>query len=68
MAFEDLHWADATSLLLLEQLFADTEALPLLIVCTGRPERDHPSWRLKDETARDDAPPVPGDRAGGPVG
>ena len=52
MAFEDLHWADATSLLLLEQLFADTEALPLLIVCTGRPERDHPSWRLKDETAR----------------
>ena len=52
MAFEDLHWADATSLLLLEQLFADTEASPLLIVCTGRPERDHPSWRLKDETAR----------------
>ena len=52
MAFEDLHWADATSLLLLEQLFADTEAPPLLIVCTGRPERDHPSWRLKDETAR----------------
>ena len=68
MAFEDLHWADATSLLLLEQLFADTEALPLLIVCTGRPERDHPSWRLKDETAPDDAPPVPGDRAGVPVG
>ncbi|HEY5860991.1 MAG TPA: ABC transporter substrate-binding protein [Actinomycetota bacterium] len=52
MAFEDLHWADATSLLLLEQLVSDTEALPLLIVCSGRPERDHPWWRLKDETAR----------------
>ena len=52
-AFEDLHWADATSLQLLERLFADTEAAALLLILTSRPERDHPSWRVKETAARD---------------
>jgi ABC-type oligopeptide transport system substrate-binding subunit/class 3 adenylate cyclase len=52
-AFEDLHWADATSLQLLERLFADTEVAALLLILTSRPERDHPSWRLKEAAARE---------------
>ncbi len=52
VALEDLHWADATSLQLLERLVGDTENEALLLICTGRPERDHPSWRLKEDVAR----------------
>jgi ABC-type oligopeptide transport system substrate-binding subunit/class 3 adenylate cyclase len=51
-AFEDLHWVDATSLQLLERLFGDTEEEALLVICTTRPERDHPSWRSKEDAAR----------------
>ncbi len=49
---EDLHWADATSLQLIERLVGDTEDEALLLLCTARPERDHPSWRLKEDVAR----------------
>jgi ABC-type oligopeptide transport system substrate-binding subunit/class 3 adenylate cyclase len=52
-AFEDLHWADATSLQLLESLLADTEISALLLVLTLRPERDHAAWRLKEAAARE---------------
>ena len=52
VALEDLHWADATSVQLLDALIADTERAALLIVCTMRPERDHPAWRLKEDVAR----------------
>ena len=38
VALEDLHWADATSLQLLERLLGDTEDLPLLLVVTSRRE------------------------------
>ncbi len=53
VALEDLHWADATSVQLLERLVTDTEQAALLIVLTMRPERDHPSWRAKEDAARD---------------
>ena len=52
-AFEDLHWADATSLQLLENLLADTEVSALLLVLTLRPERDHAAWRLKEAASRE---------------
>src|SRR5437016_6206307 len=52
-AFEDLHWADATSLQLLGNLLADTEVSALLLVLTLRPERDHAAWRLKEAAARE---------------
>jgi ABC-type oligopeptide transport system substrate-binding subunit/class 3 adenylate cyclase len=52
VALEDLHWMDATSLQLLERLFADTEEAALLLVCSSRPEHEHPSWRLKEDGAR----------------
>jgi ABC-type transport system substrate-binding protein/class 3 adenylate cyclase len=53
VALEDLHWADPTTLQLLERVLGDTEASPLLLVLTMRPERDHPSWRVKEVAARD---------------
>ncbi|MFL6288493.1 MAG: ATP-binding protein [Actinomycetes bacterium] len=52
VALEDLHWADATSVQLLERLLADTEHSALLLILTMRPERDHPAWRVKEEAAR----------------
>jgi ABC-type oligopeptide transport system substrate-binding subunit len=53
VALEDLHWADATSLQLLERLMGDTEVAALVLVLTSRPERDHGSWRLKEDAQRE---------------
>jgi ABC-type oligopeptide transport system substrate-binding subunit/class 3 adenylate cyclase len=53
VALEDLHWADPTSLQLLERLLADTETSALLLVLTLRQERDHAAWRLKEDAARE---------------
>jgi ABC-type transport system substrate-binding protein len=53
VVLEDLHWADTTSLQLLERLLPDTESSALLLVLTLRPERDHPAWRLKEDAARE---------------
>ena len=53
VALEDLHWADPTSLQLLERLLPDTEGEALLLVLTLRPERDHGAWRLKEDAARE---------------
>jgi class 3 adenylate cyclase/tetratricopeptide (TPR) repeat protein len=36
--FEDVHWAEATLLDLVEHLAGPTTNVPLLIVCTGRPD------------------------------
>jgi class 3 adenylate cyclase/tetratricopeptide (TPR) repeat protein len=41
--FEDLHWADPTTLELLEQLVAAIEHLPMLLVVTSRPDLQS-SW------------------------
>lgn len=45
---EDLHWADATSLALLETMLETTEAAPILLGLVFRPDRDHGSWRVND--------------------
>ena len=52
VALEDVHWADPTSLQLLEQLLASTEDAALLLVITQRPDPDHPSWALRELAAR----------------
>jgi len=49
---EDLHWADPTSVELLEQLLALTDRAPLLLICVFRPETEHGSWRLRETAAR----------------
>ena len=46
LVFEDLHWADETMLRFVELLGASARDVPLLVLCTSRPElidRD-PSW------------------------
>lgn len=41
--FEDLHWADPTTLELLDRLVATIERIPMLLVATSRPDLQ-PSW------------------------
>ncbi len=53
VAIEDLHWADATSLQLLERAVADTEDAAILLVLTTRLERDHAAWRVKESVERE---------------
>ncbi|MEA2368632.1 MAG: oligopeptide transport system substrate-binding protein, partial [Thermoleophilaceae bacterium] len=50
---EDLHWADPTSVQLVERLVPLTEDAAVLLVVTQRPERDHPSWRIHELAARE---------------
>jgi len=50
---EDLHWADPTSVELLEQLLALTDRASLLLICVFRPEREHGCWRIRETAARD---------------
>ncbi len=49
---EDLHWADPTSVELLEQLLALTDRAPLLFICVFRPQTEHGCWRIKETAAR----------------
>ena len=46
LVFEDLHWADDALLSFLEHLADWSQGVPLLILCTARPElhEQHPSW------------------------
>jgi ABC-type oligopeptide transport system substrate-binding subunit/class 3 adenylate cyclase len=53
VALEDLHWADPTSVQLVEQLIGDTDHAAILVALSMRPERDHSAWRVKEEAARD---------------
>ncbi|MFN2555463.1 MAG: AAA family ATPase [Nitriliruptorales bacterium] len=46
---EDVHWADAASVDLLARLVPVVDETPLLLILTGRPERDVPGWRLVGE-------------------
>jgi class 3 adenylate cyclase len=49
MVCEDLQWADAGSLALLEGVAPLVERTPLLLICLFRPEPDrcHPTWHLQ---------------------
>jgi class 3 adenylate cyclase/tetratricopeptide (TPR) repeat protein len=46
LVFEDLHWADGALLSFLEHLADWSQGVPLLILCTARPElqEQHPTW------------------------
>jgi predicted ATPase/DNA-binding SARP family transcriptional activator/class 3 adenylate cyclase len=52
IVLEDLHWADPTSLELLERLLALTDHAALLIMCVFRPETEHGCWRIKETAGR----------------
>jgi ABC-type oligopeptide transport system substrate-binding subunit/class 3 adenylate cyclase len=53
VALEDLHWADPTSVQLVERLLPMTEEAAVLLAIAARPERDHPSWTVKETAARE---------------
>jgi ABC-type oligopeptide transport system substrate-binding subunit/class 3 adenylate cyclase len=53
VAIEDVHWADSTSVLLLEQLLGLAESSPVLLVLSLRPEHDHVSWGLREHARRE---------------
>jgi ABC-type oligopeptide transport system substrate-binding subunit/class 3 adenylate cyclase len=53
VVLEDLHWADATSLQLVERLLPVTQEFGVLLVMTQRTERDHPSWAVRELAARE---------------
>ena len=46
LVFEDLHWSDEALLAFLEHLAEWAEGVPLLVLCTARPElyERHPGW------------------------
>jgi predicted ATPase/class 3 adenylate cyclase len=53
LVFDDLHWADATSVDLLIHLFQLTDQVPILFICAFRPYRTSPAWQLKDAAEKD---------------
>src|SRR6185503_18386370 len=46
LVFEDLHWADESMVRFVERLGASVRNVPLLLLCTARPEllEREPSW------------------------
>jgi len=52
LVVEDLHWADASSLELLEQVLGLTDRSSLLLVCAFRPYTEHGCWDLRETIAR----------------
>jgi len=54
--FEDVHWAEMTLLDLVEHLVTAAADVPLLVLCTARPELDEerPGWRPSPDSARID--------------
>nr|NIM96220.1 AAA family ATPase [Anaerolineales bacterium] len=53
LVFEDMHWADPSSLEVLEGLLTLTDRVPLMILMLMRIERDHGSWGIKLKTETD---------------
>jgi len=53
LVFEDLHWMDESSSLLLEHLLPLVASVPLVIFGVSRPERDTPAARLRALCARE---------------
>ena len=52
LVFEDLHWADLSSIELLEHLLPKTEVAPLLLCLVSRPDPETPAARLLSTAAR----------------
>jgi ABC-type oligopeptide transport system substrate-binding subunit/class 3 adenylate cyclase len=47
LVFEDLHWADPSTLEGLEKLLALSDRAPLMLLLLARIEREHGSWQIK---------------------
>jgi predicted ATPase/class 3 adenylate cyclase len=55
LAFDDLHWADPSSVGLIEHLMALTWHHPLLVLCVSRPDREAPFWEVRERAMSVDA-------------
>lgn len=53
LSLDDLHWADSTSLDLLQSLLPLTDRGPLMIVSAFRPRRQEASWGFHERAERD---------------
>ncbi|MGN6867161.1 MAG: ATP-binding protein [Solirubrobacteraceae bacterium] len=53
IAVDDLQWADATSLELVETLVAVCDREPVLLVLAQRTEREHACWNLRERALRE---------------
>lgn len=53
MVFEDLHWADESSVTLIEYLFTLTFYTPILLICATRLERETAFWQVRTDNLRD---------------
>ncbi len=53
LALDDLHWADASSLALVERIVELTERAPILIVLVARPEPGQPVWGIRERILSD---------------
>jgi class 3 adenylate cyclase/tetratricopeptide (TPR) repeat protein len=53
LAVDDLHWADASSLALLERLLELAERAPILLALVSRPEREHAIWAVRERSLRE---------------
>ena len=47
LVFDDMHWSDAASIDLIQQLLPLTAEIPLVLICALRVERQAPAWRIK---------------------
>lgn len=52
LVIDDLHWADPSSLALVEHLATAVERLGLLLMVLFRPDRSEPSWQFHEAAAR----------------
>lgn len=53
LVFEDLHWADPSSVQLIEFLFTLTVYNPILLICVTRLERSTTFWKIKSTGAEE---------------
>jgi tetratricopeptide (TPR) repeat protein len=53
LVLDDLHWADPTSLNLLESLLPLVQRARLMVVAVLRPQRQEPAWHFHETAARD---------------
>ena len=53
LIFEDLHWADESTIHLIEHLFPLIDRVPLFICGVSRPEKGLPAARLRESALRD---------------
>jgi len=52
LVFEDVHWSDEPTLVLLDELLPAIEQAPVCFFLTHRSDPDHPAWRLVDRARR----------------